>query len=350
VSTSTVTELALDRLSDADLAALVAFEQTMWAEHAPEEPALAEEPAVWMATRKQPNADRFTWVVRADGNSGGDELAGAASLTVPRADNPHLGTVELRVAPPFRRQGLGRLLLAAVATRAQEEHRRVLAGWTWDLVAAGEEFARTVAGAESRQVIRRSYLDLRTVDSDLVRRWLDVPAEVRARYELWTVVGPYPPDQYGAIADVEAVMNTAPHDDLDVEDEVRDADWVAQREAQQAASPGERWTIFVRERATARLVGYTQVFRYEDWPGHVDQGNTGVHPDHRGHGLGRWLKAAMLDRVLCERPESFRVRTTNAFSNAPMLAINDELGFVVTATQTAWETDVDEVCRRLRST
>lgn len=155
--------------------------------------------------------------------------------------------------------------------------------------------------------------------------------------------GAYPPDQYEAIAEVEEVMNTAPHDDLALEAEVRDADWVAQREREFANTPGDRWTIFVRERATGRLVGYTQVFLYPDWPGHVDQGNTGVHPDHRGHGLGRWLKAAMIDHVLRERPDSFRVRTTNAFSNAPMLAINDAMGFVVTAAATAWEASVEGV-------
>jgi mycothiol synthase len=190
---------------------------------------------------------------------------------------------------------------------------------------------------------------LRAVDRDLVGRWLDVPSDARDRYELWLVVGAYPTDRYAAIAEVEAVMNTMPHDDLDVEEQVRDADWVAQREQQQAQSPGERWTIFARERATERLVGYTQVFFYEDWPGHVDQGDTGVHPDHRGHGLGRWLKAAMVNRIFHEKPESFRIRTHNAFSNAPMLSINSELGFVVTAKQTVWEADVDEVLQRVAS-
>jgi GNAT superfamily N-acetyltransferase len=340
-----VVEVDVDQLTDVDRRALVAFEQTMWAEYAPDEPAMAEKPALWLATQRRPNAKRVTWVVRGEA---GNEVAGVATLSLPLVDNQQLGNVELRVAPPYRRLGIGSSLMAAVAMRAKVEHRRVLAGFSWDLVAAGELFACWVGG-EDKQVIRRSDLDLRALDCDVVGRWLDVGSEVRDQYDLWLVVGAYPVDQYAAIAEVEAVMNAVPHDDLDVEDEVRDADWVAQREQEQAQSPGERWTIFARERATQRLVGYTQVFFYDDWPGHVDQGNTGVHPDHRGHGLGRWLKAAMIDRIVGEKPESFRIRTHNAFSNAPMLTINNELGFVVTAKQTVWEADVDEVLRRVAS-
>ncbi len=340
-----VVEVDVDRLTDTDRRALVAFEQILWTEHAPAEPSMAEEPAWWLATLRQPNSDRVTWVVHAEG---GNAMAGVATLSLPRADNRHLGNVDLRVAPTYRRQRIGHSLVAATATRAKAEHRRVLAGFSWDIVAAGEAFARSI-GATDKQVIRRSDLDLHAVDCDLVDRWLDVPRDVRDRYELWPVVGAYPTDQYAAIAEAEVVMNTVPHDDLDVEDAVIDAAWVAQREEQQAQSPGERWTIFARERDTQRLVGYTQVFFYEDWPGHVDQGNTGVHPDHRGHGLGRRLKAAMIERIFRDRPESYRIRTHNAFSNAPMLAINDELGFVVTAEQTVWEADVDEVVRRVAS-
>ena len=57
----------------------------------------------------------------------------------------------------------------------------------------------------------------------------------------------------------------------------------------------------------------------------------------------------MIDRIFREKPGSFRIRTHNAFSNASMLAINNELGFAVTAKQTAWQADVDDVLRRVAS-
>ena len=57
------------------------------------------------------------------------------------------------------------------------------------------------------------------------------------------------------------------------------------------------------------------------------QGDTGVRPDHRGHGLGAWMKAVNHLRLADERPDVEWVQTWNAASNEPMLRINRALGF-----------------------
>jgi hypothetical protein len=57
------------------------------------------------------------------------------------------------------------------------------------------------------------------------------------------------------------------------------------------------------------------------------QGDTGVRPDHRGHGLGAWMKAVNHLRLADERPDVEWVQTWNADSNEPMLRINRALGF-----------------------
>jgi len=68
-----------------------------------------------------------------------------------------------------------------------------------------------------------------------------------------------------------------------------------------------------------------------------------VFPEFRNHGLGRWLKAAMVEKILRERPRVRFVRTGNANSNAPMLKINHELGFRLYNTLTIWQIPVATV-------
>jgi RimJ/RimL family protein N-acetyltransferase len=332
----------LHALDEATLASLAVFEARLWAEHAPAEPPLTEEEGRWLATRGHANSRTVAWI---EWDSPCGAAQGVAKLELPTVDNRHLAIVDLRVVPEHRGRGIGEALLRAAVEGAAADGRTTLLGRTWDLVPAGARFA-AAHGAVAGLVVRRSELDLSRLDRELMGAWLDVAPAVRERYELVEVTGPYPLEQYDAIADVQAEMDTAPHDDLDVEEQVHDADWVAQREAQQAAAPGDRWTTFVRDRSTGRFVGFTQLFFYDNWPGHVDQGNTGVLPEHRGHGLGRWCKAAMIERLWRERPDARRIWTTNAFSNAPMLAINDAMGFEVIATQTTWQVGVEALRRR----
>ena len=72
------------------------------------------------------------------------------------------------------------------------------------------------------------------------------------------------------------------------------------------------------------------------------QEDTGVSPEFRGRGLGRWLKAAMLDRIVRERPGVKFVRTGNADSNAAMLGINRALGFTPYVSRCVWQLETEK--------
>jgi GNAT superfamily N-acetyltransferase len=143
-------------------------------------------------------------------------------------------------------------------------------------------------------------------------------------------------------------MQTAPRDDLEVGDVlITEAD-VAELDAHLVESGRHRWSVLVRD-PSGECVGGTEI-TFEPWePTTALQQNTGVDPAHRGLGLAKWCKAAVLERLRVERPDVERVRTGNAFSNAPMLAINDALGFEVVFTQTEWQAEAAAVLRSFGS-
>jgi hypothetical protein len=64
-----------------------------------------------------------------------------------------------------------------------------------------------------------------------------------------------------------------------------------------------------------------------DPPDCVYQWGTAVLRGHRGHRLGLAVKAANLAALQADHPERRLISTQNAETNAPMLAINEKMGF-----------------------
>ena len=64
-------------------------------------------------------------------------------------------------------------------------------------------------------------------------------------------------------------------------------------------------------------------------------------PEHRGHALGKWLKADMTLRVIRDWPEVTHIRTGNADSNDAMLGINHAMGYRPLIATTTWELPVE---------
>ena len=107
-------------------------------------------------------------------------------------------------------------------------------------------------------------------------------------------------------------------------------------EAASAAAHQDWWNVGVRHDATGELVGLTELYLPANRPWMAFQGDTGVRPDHRGHGLGAWMKAVNHLRLADERPDVEWVQTWNAESNEPMLRINRALGFAPVQRFQSW--------------
>ena len=266
--------------------------------------------------------ERFLWVARgADG-----QLLGRATLDVEhREENRHLAEIALVVRHEARRRGLGRRLLDVAGERARTAGRTTLIGWS----AAGSDGAAAprALGAEGVLVERISRLRTADLDRALLEAWVARAPERAAGYSLVAWDGTCPDELLERFGAVMAVMNTAPRGDIDMEDEVFTPELIRDFEASMERKGTTIWTVAARHDATGELAGFTALFFPKHRPWQAEQGDTGVHPGHRNKGLGRWLKAANLLRLLDERPEAQVVDTGNATTNEPMLNINVALGF-----------------------
>jgi mycothiol synthase len=281
--------------------------------------------------------DDHTWLVE---TRDGTPIATGACWSTGAGD-PRVMECDLFVRRDRRRSRIGLTLLRLICEEAASEGRSLLTWSTFDAVPAGEAFARRL-GARAARVSRTSELRLADINWEMVDRWAHAGGERARGYRLEMVDGIFPDHLRADAAAFHHIMQTQPRDELDVGDVTIDADDVAELDRALIEAGRERWTCFVRD-PHGSCVGGTEV-TFEPWePSTVFQQNTGIDPAHRGRGLAKWAKAAVLDRIRHERPEVERVRTGNAFSNAPMLAINDALGFVVISTQTEWQADVKQV-------
>lgn len=274
----------------------------------------------------------------------GAVVVGAAQLDRDREDaaNAHLGWCVLGVVPERRSQGIGTMLAREVGAAAVASERTVVMGETTSLVAAGEAFA-VALGAEAGLAAETSELRIDDIDSAQMDAWTERGRSQEDRFRLFWVDGPWPEELRPEVVSLTIVMNDAPFGDLDLNDQQFTVGALIGFEDELRSRKIDRITAVVEEVATCRLVGFTQVFINPSFPDLLQQGDTGVFPEFRGLGLGKWLKAEMVLRVMAERGEITRIRTENASANAPMLAINHAMGFTHHHTNTIWQITSDQL-------
>jgi hypothetical protein len=182
-----------------------------------------------------------------------------------------------------------------------------------------------------------NHLVLSSVDRALMEKWV---AEGPARaedYEIFGWDGDVPEQHMDNFLAAVLVMNTAPRDDLQMNDFTITAGEVREQEKVSNAVGIEPWQLIARRKSDGAWAGIHDVAWNPSEPETVYVGATGVDPAHRGHALGKWLKAVMTLRVMDERPQVTSIRTGNADSNDAMLGINKEMGYVPFIASTTWE-------------
>jgi RimJ/RimL family protein N-acetyltransferase len=253
----------------------------------------------------------------------GPEPVGTAVLDASDYDNLEMAWFTMRVAPARRRAGHGTAMLAALESVALDAGRPLFGMDGWD-EAATRCFAAATGYRRKSAAVRRVQVVAESPDPTPIR---DEALREAVDYELVRIEGYAPDELLPGLVEITAAINDAPFDDLEWEDEVFSEARVRAYERAQIESCHRFRRIVARHRRTGHLAGHTVVVVDEEQPEIAEQHDTSVLGAHRGHRLGLLLKAEMLLWLAEAEPQLERIYTWNAESNAPMIAVNERLGY-----------------------
>lgn len=264
------------------------------------------------------------------------------TIDLPLLDNTHSAALEVFVPPEHRRRGYGSAMLAHLEGIVREQGRRTTyleANFPIDLPPDGDG-AGCVAFAKANgytfglaNVTRALVLP---VDDARLGVLSDEAATHHQGYRLEIFRGPVPEPWVADYANLAArVDSDAPVGDLEIGIGARDVESFRDQEAR--AERQGRVTYAAVALLGDRAVGFTDLYVPRSDRGRAYQGGTLVDRAHRGHRLGLALKVANLLQLRQYEPQVHTLVTWNAEANSPMIAVNDQLGFVPVERQSEFQ-------------
>lgn len=300
----------------------------MRAEQDPDEQVPSRELRKRHVREKDPHSDDFRWVALTDDKSSivGVSVFEKMNENAPAyEENKHIGMVSVRVIPAFRKQGLGTHLLQKAVEKATE-YANITVIFGNAALESGDAFAakfggtKSLTGAENR-------LYLANAQWDVIRQWRDEGHKFGEKQgvELQFFEN-CPEDIIEEYTDIYSeTMNQQPLGDFDGKIMITP---ITRREDEEKSKRiGTNWYTMITRESDGHISGLTEMMYIPDLPHKAFQNLTGVREKYRGRSLGKWLKAELLLWIVDKYPAIKYVVTGNATSNAPMLSINERMGF-----------------------
>jgi GNAT superfamily N-acetyltransferase len=345
VETFTPERLMPKEMTKEQWAALHRYRRIRHQEVRPEDPLTPDEIVEEQMKKDTPFGENFVFAVWDDG-----EIVSQCGYWLMNDKDPgwetnkHLLWGGGSVLATHRRRGIATMWARKILEVAKENDKTVLSTGTEEEI--GHEFLRWL-GAGEKQKGADNRLDLSEVDWDMVDEWVK---DGRTKSPDTEMVFHFPRIPEEMLKDFSKsyseLLNTMPWDDLDHGDIVITPDTLKEEYERLDISKGRHYVAFTKE-PSGKISGITDVATYPHQADRIEQWFTGVDPEERGRGLGKWLKAYMLQEMKERYPEARWVVTGNAHSNAPMLHINEKLGFKEHKSGSAYQMTAEELEKRL---
>jgi GNAT superfamily N-acetyltransferase len=302
-----------------------AFRRVRHAETRPDDPVQPDDLVEMDMKREDPFELKYRYEIARDGGMLSWFTATTTKPNSPEYEsNKHILWADASVHPDHRRQGLGRMWIPLARELMGRHGCTTLSMGTEE--ESGHAFLKWM-GAEGKFSGAENRLNLAEVDWAMMRRWAEDGPKLSPSSSLEVYDGFLPEQMWEDYCpQLTSMLNTMPWEQMDHGDIIITPAQIAEWYERMRMQGMTEHTMLTREPGGI-ISGITDLNYAPFRPAMIHQGFTGVRPDARGRGLGKWLKAAMLLHVREIYPNLEWVVTENAGSNAPMLAINTAMGF-----------------------
>ncbi|OLS27338.1 MAG: hypothetical protein HeimC2_11750 [Candidatus Heimdallarchaeota archaeon LC_2] len=321
-----IEEIDFETVSDEILEQNYHFSMVIRKENDPDEPDLPQD--LWMKIMRQvdPKYSNYRWMIR----EGKKVIALATLTTVPETapnyeTDKHISFLRVNVLPDYRQQGYGsRLTITSILNIKEIE--TITTVFSEAILESGKKFNEKFGGKVS-QTGSENRLRLDEVNWDLINNWKQAGEQLGEREDVKIEhFHDCPEDILTEYTDLYTeTMNQQPLGDYDgkiiVTPQSRRDD--EQREKER----GLLWYTMITRESDGSICGLTEMYYHPSTSHKGYQNLTGVKEKYRGRGLGKWLKAHMLEWYYAKYPDIKYITTGNATTNKPMLSINDRMGF-----------------------
>lgn len=255
--------------------------------------------------------------------------------------NPHLMRVDISVATTHRRRGIATALLELAARFATKTGRSTIAGFIFSTVPAAAGFVEATGGRKTLDH-HMNVLRMSDLDRSLLEQWDSEGPDRAPGYSVRLIEGAYPDELLEGMTHLYHVLERDMPTPDGHEPRVYTPELVAGYLGN-FLSTGDVLTAVAIDDASGNPVGLSQLFRRTTDPQTWQVTTTMVDPAHRGHALGKWVKAAVTLAGDEQWPGGEYQETGNAQTNEAMLGINKAMGFKPAFTATDVEADLEAV-------